>query len=490
MSRFNEKFKYGGFSVIITVLVIVAVLAVNVLATYIENNNGLRVDFTPTASYTLDKNAEAALRDLEKDVIIYTFIPNGQSSTYSTLTQNIAVMFDGASDRVTYQNVDPVVNPSKLQQFSTDIKELATFAVVICEKGNEQNYQAYNEEELVEYDSSSMKYYFVLQRWITSALIYMRTGVRQNVYILTGHGEKTQSEDALVMINRIARENCNVQELNLLTGEHRLQQGDILVVLEPKSDLSKEEYEQIRTFLADSYGRMLFLCSRLTDDGGMPLNNYRSLLDNFHITLNDGVVAETDNSRYYESPKLIKLVADQSHEISKAVRSADEPVYAKEAASYSYNYDSDITTGTHTESFKNILTSYQTSITVPWSQSDDFVASDYEQGIKGIGCAYERTNTVITGTIATTTTRILLFGSESLATGDYLGNSNILRNGINWLAGREAADTIVSVGIELTSGYVQLSQLETQVWFIVLVILIPAVIFLAGVVVWIRRKNL
>ena len=232
--------------------------------------------------------------------------------------------------------------------------------------------------------------------------------------------------------------------------------------------------------------------SRLTDDIGQPLNNYRNLLDNFHITLNEGFVAETNNKNYYNSPKHIKLIADQAHDISKSVRSADEPVYADETASYSYNYNTDIATGTHTETFTNVLTSYQTSVLVPWEKSNAFDATEYETSVKGIACAYERKNTTISGTLATTTTRILLYGSETLATGEYLGNSNILRNGVNWLAGREAADSIVSVGmsIDLTGHHVKLTQFQMQTWFIVLVIVVPAAIFVAGVAVWIRRKNL
>ena len=156
MSKLNDKrgLKYGGFSIAITVLVVIAVLAANVLATYIETNNGLRVDFTPTASYTLDKNAEAAIGDLDKDVIIYTFIPANSSSTYSYLTENIVEVFSGASDKITNRNVDPVVNPSKLEQFSTNTKELSAYAVVVAEKDNEGNFHAYNESEFVEYNSA------------------------------------------------------------------------------------------------------------------------------------------------------------------------------------------------------------------------------------------------------------------------------------------------------------------------------------------------
>lgn len=42
LHRDKRSLKYGGFSVAITVLVIVAVLALNVLATYVENNNGFK----------------------------------------------------------------------------------------------------------------------------------------------------------------------------------------------------------------------------------------------------------------------------------------------------------------------------------------------------------------------------------------------------------------------------------------------------------------
>ena len=332
----------------------------------------------------------------------------------------------------------------------------------------------------------------MLQRWITSALIYLRTGIRQNVYILTGHGENT-GEEIETMINRIQRENFNVEEINLISGQQQLRQGDILVILQPKNDLSPEEYNHIISFLDESYGRMLFMCSRLVDDAGEPLVNYHNLLDYFNLSLNDGVIAETDEAhRAASSAKLIELVADQTPEVSAAVRSANEPVWVSEAASFSYKYGTGTTMGTYQENFSNVLTSYATSVMIPWSQASevDAVAGNYSKNVHSVACAYERINEGISGTTATTTTRILLMGSSSIATGDYLGNSNILRNGINWLAGKSSSDELVNVGIDLTSSYVQMSQLDMKVWFSILVVAVPLIIFTAGVVVWVRRKNL
>ncbi|MBR2860726.1 MAG: Gldg family protein [Clostridia bacterium] len=482
--------KYGGFSVLITALVIVAVLGVNILATFVENNNGLKVDFTPTETYTLDKNAETALNDLEEEIVIYTFIPASAASNYSNMTQNIVELFDGASDKVTSRNVDPVVNPSKLKQFSTDIKDLSSYSVVVALKNDESNFHAFNESELVEYNSKTGKYYFVLQRWITSALVYLRTGVRQNVYVLTGHGEKINEETA-TMLNRIRRENYTVDEISLISGQQTLQQGDILVMLEPNSDLSKQEYDKIISFLDDTHGRLLFVATRLVDDAGNPLKNYNSLLTYFNLELADGVVAETDQShRSAESAKFIELVADQTHDISAAVRAAKEPVWVSESTAFKFKYDSDITTGSYSETFTPILTSYSSSVLVPWSDASNFDVNSYKKGVNNLACAYERVNEGVTGTVATTATRILLFGSQSIGTADQLGNSNILRNGINWLAGRASSDTLVNVGVDLTSSYVQMSQLDMKIWFSVLVIAVPSIIFVSGVIVWIRRKNL
>ncbi len=486
----KRNLKYGSFSVIITVLVIVAVLAVNILATVVENNNGLKADFTPNASYTLDKSADAAIRDLDKDVVIYTFIPASGASDYSGYTKNIVEVFDGASDRITSENVDPIVNPSKLQQFSTDTKALTAYSIVVAEKDNESNFHAYNESEMVEYNANTYKNYFVLQRWITSALMYIHTGVRQNVYILTGHGETTDG-NIQVMINRIMRENYNVSEISLLSNDTALQQGDILVVLQPKSDLSKDEYDRLISFLDDSYGRMMFMATRLVDDGGEPLKNYINLLDYFNLSVNDGVVAETDDKHKSASgAKLIELVADQANDISSAVRASNEPVWVSESTSFSYKYDKGTVMNNYEETYSNVLTSYSSSVLVPWDKASDFNTDEYQKGVNDIVSAYQRKNTGITGTVATTTTRILLVGSVSVATGDYLGNSNILRNGINWLAGRESTDSLVNIGIDLTSSYIQLTQMQMKVWFAVLVVAVPAIIFAGGIVVWIRRKNL
>ena len=291
-------------------------------------------------------------------------------------------------------------------------------------------------------------------------------------------------------MKRIRRENFNVETIDLTSGQKTLQQGDILVVPEPVSDMSKAEYDQIISFLDKDYGRMLFMASKLKDDSGEKLKNYTNLLEYFNIILNDGVIAETNaDNRTAQSAKDIKLVADQGHEISYSVRVSQEPVRAFETASNTHKYDNKLVTGTHTETLSNILTSYASSISVPWHDAVEFDENNYKKGINTVAAAYERVNTVISGTTATNTTRILLFGSESIATGEYLGNANVLRNGMNWLAGREASDAIVSLGINLTPSYVRLSQLQMQIWFTVLVIAVPAGLFVAGVVVWIRRKN-
>ena len=43
MANMKDKLKYGGFSVAITILVIIAVLAVNILATYVEKGYNLNM---------------------------------------------------------------------------------------------------------------------------------------------------------------------------------------------------------------------------------------------------------------------------------------------------------------------------------------------------------------------------------------------------------------------------------------------------------------
>ncbi len=486
--KIKEKFKYGAFSLAITVLVIIAVLAANILITFIEDENGLKLDFTPTSAYSLDTNAKVAVRDLDKEVVIYSFIPGAQASNYSALTQNIIEVFDGASDKISAVNIDPIKNPAELEKFSTNTKELTAYSVVIAEKGNEtKNFKAFNESEMYEYNSNTQKNYFVLQRWITSALIYLRTGVTQTVYFLTGHGEDTSSADVVNMKSRIERENAITQDISL--SEKSLVQGDILVMLQPKSDLTKAEYDSIINFLDDSYGRLLIVASRFVDDAGEKLKNYNNLLDYYNMSINDGVVADSEH-RAADSVKHVKLIADTTHEISSAVRASDQPIYALETSSFSYKYGTGTTLGEFEETFSPILMSYASSVLVPWSESSQVNVNNYTAKTQNVACAYQRVDTSKTGTAATTTTRIFLVGSVNIATSDFMGNSNILRSGINWLAGRSSTDEIVSVGIDLTASYILLSQKQMVTWFTILAAVVPLALVATGIVVWFRRKNI
>ena len=486
--KIKEKFKYGAFSLAITVLVIIAVLAANILITFIEDENGLKLDFTPTSAYSLDTNAKVAVRDLDKEVVIYSFIPGAQASNYSALTQNIIEVFDGASDKISAVNIDPIKNPAELEKFSTNTKELTAYSVVIAEKGNEtKNFKAFNESEMYEYNANTQKNYFVLQRWITSALIYLRTGVTQNVYFLTGHGEDTSSADIVNMKSRIERENAITQDISL--SEKSLVQGDILVMLQPKSDLTKTEYDSIIKFLDDSYGRLLIVASRFVDDAGEKLKNYNNLLDYYNMSIADGVVADSEH-RAADSVKHVKLIADTTHEISSAVRASDQPIYALETSSFLYKYGTGTTLGEFTETFSPILMSYASSVLVPWTESTQVNVNNYTAKTHNVACAYQRVDTSKTGTTATTTTRIFLVGSVNIATSDFMGNSNILRRGINWLAGRSSTDEIVSVGIDLTASYILLSQKQMVTWFAILAAVVPLALVATGIVVWFRRKNI
>ena len=95
---------------------------------------------------------------------------------------------------------------------------------------------------------------------------------------------------------------------------------------------------------------------------------------------------------------------------------------------------------------------------------------------------------------ATKNPRIVVFGSPSVLVDDYIstnqyGNRSIITNTMSWLSGSDELSTLAIPSRSISEEKVTMNAAKSMTTTVLLVIVIPLAMLLAGFVIWIRRRK-
>jgi len=125
--------------------------------------------------------------------------------------------------------------------------------------------------------------------------------VEKTIYQTTGHGEGTLSTTITDLMDQ---NNYNLSEINLLMTTSIPEDCDLLLMYEPATDLSDDETEMLRNYLADG-GKVMIL---LGDTNATELPNLETVLEEYGMQAADGYIADPQRcyqgNYYYIFPEL------------------------------------------------------------------------------------------------------------------------------------------------------------------------------------------
>lgn len=127
---------------------------------------------------------------------------------------------------------------------------------------------------------------------ITSAIDYVVSEDLPQLYLLEGHGEGDLPE---TFADQIEKANMETQAFSLLTVEAVPEEADCVLIYAPTSDISTDEAEKLADYVADG-GKLMVVAGPLEDG---TLTNLNSLLENYGVTVNDGIVVESDSDYFF-----------------------------------------------------------------------------------------------------------------------------------------------------------------------------------------------
>ncbi|MBQ4466558.1 MAG: GldG family protein [Oscillospiraceae bacterium] len=285
---------FTGFAVVFMALTLVIAIVLNLLASRLN----IVWDMTPTGMYKLTDTSRDYLKKLDKDVNFYFLLDMDLLSTdTSSMALYHALEEYAACDRINFVSFEPDNDPEQTQKLQDLGYTLSRGDIVIECEGRSKHipassmYQSYIDADTNLVDSM----YFAGENYITGAIDAVVSGRETAIYFLTGHGEKSLTEDYSVLAKNLANRNYRTSSLDLTTADSVPEDAAIVILAAPKTDISKDEYRLLSEYL-DQGGNVCFWMS--PNDEAMKYTNIDALLESFGLRMDYDIVAETDSSQH------------------------------------------------------------------------------------------------------------------------------------------------------------------------------------------------
>ena len=465
-------------------------LVLLILAAFLGINTGMKVwDLTPIdlsqeKLYTLTDESKERVKDIDKDVHLY-FV--GYTEDNADLA--LAKQYKDVNERIVAEAVDSESRPDLVEKYG--IEDTGSSGIII-ECGDRS--KVLTATDLVTYDTTTYETISIAEERLTSAIISVTTDDIPKVYFLEGYSDFTLDYNLYYLNVYLQNEITEVDTLNILSTGNVPEDCDTLVITSPSQDFNNEAKTAIIDYI-NRGGNILWLNAATAVSTDLP--NVNEVLALYGVNpFEMGVIRETDSSRMVaNSPDLVIPNLGYS-DITEDIYS--DGVILANPTKININEEG-------LEDLKVVETDLATTsegayFRTNFNNSSAAAAEGEETGSFVVGAELEKTITEAneeTGTSAVTST-LIIFG-ENYFISDYpltqesqysaiqvsSYNKDLVLNSLAYLSDRE--EDITARKSTGTVTYTATEQQDTIVRIIIFSV--PAVVILAGLIVWQKRRR-
>ena len=280
--------KHGAYSVGLTVLVIAVVIVFNLVVGQIPEAYR-NLDVSSTKIYDISDTTTELLDSLDNEVDMKVLaVKDDTDERITTFLSRYASL----SDKINVEWIDPVLHPSALTDYDTTENTI----VISCEDTGKTTTVSFN--DILVMDQYSYYYYgttsyteFDGEGQLTGAVNYVTNEADHTIYQTTGHGESTLST---TITDLMEKNSYTLSEVNLLMSTSIPEDCDLLLMYAPTTDLSEDEAQMLRDYLAGG-GKVMILFG---DTSSADLPSLAGVLSEYGIEAADGYIA--DPTRCYQ----------------------------------------------------------------------------------------------------------------------------------------------------------------------------------------------
>ncbi len=280
-----RQLKRGAYSISLIVVTLAVAIGANILVGKIPTEYA-DFDITSQKRYSLSEDSFQVMDSLQEDITIYVLAPESIMDIFVVETLK---RYESYSDHITVEYIDPAENPAFLEQYTENSVADGSLIVVSDRRSKVIDYNSLYEVDYYTYEATG----YDAEGQITSALAYVTSDEMPKVYLLEGHEELGLEASYLSALDKL---NVEYESLNLMTVDAVPEDAQCLIVNAPAADFSEDDTEKIRTYL-EAGGDALFIYGYTET----PLERYKSLIADYDITLEDGMVVEGNGDYYYQN---------------------------------------------------------------------------------------------------------------------------------------------------------------------------------------------
>ena len=499
--------KKGSFSLAITAAVVAGAIILNVLVGALSDRFVLDFDMSVNKDNSISAENIEYIKSIDTDIDVTVC---ASEETYSSYMGYYAQQYEVSDDAaVSYYNqtitlikkygeynkkinikfVDPQTSEFSSISAANSSLNLAYGDIIVSagEKVKKIGYKdIYNLTEDDTYASYGMSFYTVgsnnIETALTSAISYVTSAKVKKAAIITGHSKTDYTESYLTMLKDNNYETTIISDamVNSISKDF-----DIVVIPCPTTDFLGSELDAIAEFLDNDNGLnkgLLFFA----DVTAPYLKNLYDFLSQWGIVIEEGILFETNDSNHLSGdPMTLGSYATSSEGILDGINTCitgyNVPMYT--------GFESQ--DGIKTTA---LLATPESPVAAPkdtkasWKGASKYTKKVYNTAILSSKEDYDEDNNEIASYVAA-------FSSFQFLESEYneyadVSNKDIVLAATEKLSGAQAGGmTFTSKYITEESFQTSVSETAASIIRLIFMILLPAACIVAGVVIYIRRRN-
>ena len=434
-----------------TTILSVAVLAILVIVNFVGFRHHKRFDLTTEKLYTLSDQTKQVVGGLQKDVTIVRF----DKSPNAALDDQMAE-YTSLSRHLKFQNIDPQQKPEVAQQYGA-----TRMGDVILASGPRK--------EHLETGATS-------EEDITGAIIKVTQDKLKTVCFVTGHGEKSLTDDGEDGYSHLdaglKKENYLTRTLNLVSENGVASDCSVVVIAGPTQQFFPQEAEMLNQYLAGS-GKGLILVDPQTDP------KLGEIFQAWNTNVGDNVVIDSSG---------VGSLLGAGPAIPLVTTFGESPITKNFARSMTFfPLARTVSIADKSKTDPQIVELLKTS-------PQSFTVPNLKQGQNKLTFNPDTAGPLSLGVAASRKAeggeaRVVVIGNSTFAANPYVGlqkNGDLFYNTIDWLAQDE---NLISIRPKSqTNRRVTLTQGQSSALTWLDLIILPGIVIFSGVYIWWKRR--
>lgn len=443
----TRRFLLVGLEVLFLFLIVISI-------EILVSRGNMRFDLTPEKKYSLSEITTQALQVLQQPVQTTVFYRRGDREKYDELLR----LMEQETPLFSYQLFDLDRAPGLAQRYG-----VTTYGATVVESPEHRLMIPLADEE----------------RLLNALLQVMQS--EKTIYFLVGHGENdpidAEERTGYGVLKRVLEtENYRVRPLPLLTVHTVPEDADLVIITGPKDELIPEELEALSTYL-DAGGQALFMLDPYT------VPNLSRYLARYGFALEESVIVDDQNRVAGGEPLMPTIVRFAPEVFPRQPRGEPmlpvvQPVRVHDGKAQPFAFSSD--------------SSWVVKSRIRAEQNElAFQAGEDERGPAPVAAV---------ATVGKNKQgKIVVLGDSDFVNNFYArvpGNVDFFMNTLGWMLGRQELVALgrtpnvqVSKRGATPRQTLYLTAAQSRLFFWIMVIIEPALVFLVGMVVFARRRQ-